>query len=61
MDENKIKVDTRISDNDYEKVLKIRDEKYDGNKSLALRMIIKKGIEFIDFRKYSDELLTGEK
>lgn len=45
MEEEKIKVDTRIDKSDYEKVLKIASEKYDGNKSLALRMIIKQGIE----------------
>jgi hypothetical protein len=45
VEEEKIKVDTRIDKCDYEKVLKIASEKYDGNKSLALRMIIKQGIE----------------
>lgn len=44
MEDEKIKIDTRISRSDYDKAMKIAGEKYDGNKSLAFRMLIKIGL-----------------
>lgn len=55
MSEIKIKVDTRISEELHKRVLRIAAAKYDGNLSLALRMLIKEGVEIIEHKDWSEE------
>lgn len=44
MAELKIKVDTRVSEDCFNSIKKIADEKYDGNFSMAMRIVLKEGV-----------------
>ena len=58
MAELKVKVDTRVSEECYNAIKKIADEKYDGNFSMALRIIIKEGVLCV-FDPTNDEAIQG--